>query len=76
MSTMLTTIDNPFNPIENFDEWYAFDEAKGYCTSGLLARIVETSDDLPDAEQESAIDEAIDEIIALHPDGFYKKVVE
>ena len=29
---MLTTIDNPFNPFTNFDDWYAFDTSKGYNT--------------------------------------------
>lgn len=76
MTAMLTTIDNPFDPIKEFDEWYNYDESKGYCTSGLLARFVVTSDDLPEGEQDQAIDEAIDEIIKLHPDGFYKKVTE
>ena len=39
MTCMITTIDNPYNPFTQFDEWYAFDEGKGYCTSGYLARI-------------------------------------
>ena len=28
---MLTTIDNPFDPFEQFDEWLMFDKQKGYC---------------------------------------------
>lgn len=75
MACRLTTIDNPFDPFDQFDEWYAFDEAKGYCTSGYLARIVKTSNELSDDEQDEATNEAIDEIIEMHPDGFYKKVV-
>lgn len=76
MPVMLTTIDNPFDPFEEWDDWYAFDEEKGYCTSGLVARITKTSNELSDEDQNDAVNEAIDEIIELHPDGFYKKVVK
>ena len=26
----LTTVDNPFDPIDNYDEWLHYDEEKGY----------------------------------------------
>lgn len=74
MTCMITTIDNPYNPFTQFDEWYAFDEGKGYCTSGYLARIVRTSDDLTESQKDLALSQAIDEIIEYHPDGFYKKL--
>lgn len=73
---MLTTADNPFNPITQFDEWYEYDESKGYCTSGYVARIAKTSDDLSKNDQDLAIQAAIDEIISMNPDGFYKKVTD
>nr|UVX65401.1 MAG: hypothetical protein [Bacteriophage sp.] len=73
---MLTTVDNPFNPITQFDEWYEYDESKGYCTSGYVARIAKTSDDLSKNDQDLAIQAAIDEIISMNPDGFYKKVTD
>lgn len=74
MKCMLTTDDNPFNPLEQFDEWYAFDESKGYCTSGYLARICKTANDLSKDDQELAVEDAIDEIISLNPGGIYRKV--
>ena len=73
---MLTTADNPFNPITQFDDWYEYDESKGYCTSGYVARIAKTSDDLSKNDQDLAIQAAIDEIISMNPDGFYKKVTD
>lgn len=74
--TMLTTVDNPFNPVTNYDEWYAWDEASGYHTSAFLARIVKTSDDLSQADQDVAIDNAIDEIVRENVLGVYRKVSE
>ena len=71
---MLTTVDNPNNPFTHFDEWYAWDEAAGYHTTGYLARIVVTSDELSDADQSHAIESAIDEIIDLNVLGVYRKV--
>ena len=76
MKCMLTTVDNPFDPFTNWDEWYAYDEAKGYCTSGLLARIAKTSNELSEKEQNEDVEEAIDEILELFPDGMYKKLTK
>lgn len=76
MKCMLTTVDNPFDPFTNWDEWYAYDEAKGYCTSGLLARITKTSNELSEKEQNEDVEEAIDEILELFPDGMYKKLTQ
>ena len=39
--TMLSTIDNPFNPFDNYPAWSAFDVSSGYHTAELLARIVD-----------------------------------
>ena len=72
--TMLTTIDNPFDPFFDFDRWYSFDVEKGYHTCGYLARIAKSSDDLSDAEQEYEQEAAIDEIVELNILGIYKKV--
>lgn len=40
----LTTLDNPFDPSTEFQEWYAFDRLMGYNTVELLARRTFTSD--------------------------------
>jgi hypothetical protein len=72
---MLTTVDNPFDPFTQFDEWYTWDLDAGYHTPGLLARITKTSDELSDADQHLAIQQAIDEIVKENVLGVYKKVV-
>lgn len=71
---MLTTVDNPFDPFTQFEQWFSFDEASGYHSSGLLARIVKTSDELSDADQQQAIQDAIDEIIFENVSGMFRKV--
>lgn len=70
----LTTIDNPWNPFTHFVEWYAFDEAAGYNTPALLARVARTSDEMSDADQDLAIEDAINEIIWMNDNGLYKRI--
>ena len=72
---MLTTLDNPYNPFTQYDEWNAFDTSMGYNTCSYLARIARTSDELSETDEELAIQQAIDEIIELNLLGIYKKVV-
>ena len=60
---MLTTIDNPFNPFKQFDEWFAFDIEQGYNTCSLLARVCSLSDELSDEQINYLIDNSIDEIV-------------
>jgi hypothetical protein len=72
--SMITTFDNPYSPFSNFEAWYAFDEAKGYGTLSTLAALVVTSEDLSDADQELAIDYAIDGMLEYDYLGIYQKV--
>lgn len=71
---MLTTVDNPFDPFTQFDDWFAFDTAAGYNTSAFLARVVKTSDELSEADQSQAIEDAIEEIVRENVSGVYRKV--
>ncbi len=71
---MLTTSDNPYSPVTHYKEWLAWDLRAGYNTQAYLARVAFTSDDLSEADQAVAIDEAMNEIVEMHADGFYKKV--
>lgn len=71
---MLTTIDNPFDPFTQYEEWYAWDFNAGYHTPGALARQAIISDELSDLDLRQAINQAIDEMIAENYNGVYKKV--
>lgn len=71
---MLTTVDNPFDPFTQWDEWFDFDAASGYHTPSFLARIAKSSDEITDPDQDLAIEQAIDEIVAENVLGVYRKV--
>lgn len=76
---MLSTIDNPYDPFDQFDEWYAYDELKARqenrptCCS-YLARVSMNSDDVSDNEFNRVMNDVIDEIVELNLSGkFIKK---
>lgn len=71
---MLTTVDNPYDPETQWDDWFAFDAQKGYNSPALLARVALTSDELSEADQDIARELAIDEIIQENTSGVFKKV--
>jgi len=73
---MLTTIDNPYNPFTQFDQWLNYDVSQGYNTCGLLSRIARTSPSLSVVDQALAIVIAMDEIVAHNVMGVHKKVTD
>lgn len=68
---MLTTIDNPFNPFDQFIPWFMFDIEKGYYTCSKLARLVTITEDMSQKEIEVAMDNAIDRLIEIDPLHIY-----
>lgn len=70
----ITTVDNPYDPFDQFENWILFDNLKGYSTCSYLSRIAKTSSQLSPAENNREIERAIDEIIAIDPFGIYKKI--
>ena len=73
---MLTTIDNPFNPFDDFDSWFMFDVEKGYNSCSVLSRIAKLSDEMTEKEENEEIERAIDEIIKYDFLDIYKKVTK
>lgn len=72
----VTTSDNPYNPFTEWDDWFMFDLNQGYHTCERIASIAPTSSQLSVSENNSIIEEAIDQLIktgAFSKDG---KVVE
>ena len=75
MSTcMLTTIDNPFDPFEQFTSWLLFDKENNYNSSERLMRIANISDDMTQKEVDEEVERAIDEIIKYDFMNIYVKV--
>ena len=72
----ITTIDNPYDPFTQFEEWYAYDEVKGYHSCSLLARFANTSIDLDLEETNALIEDAIDRIVNLNGLGNYRKLIK
>ena len=72
-NAMLTTVDNPYDPFTQFQQWFLFDMERGYNSCGLLARIAKTSDSLTDEENENEVDRAIDEIIQYDFQNIFRK---
>ena len=69
---MLTTVDNPFDPFDDFTSWFLFDIEKGYDSCGKVMRIAKLSDDLTEKEEDVEIERAIDE--KYDPLDIYQKV--
>lgn len=72
----LTTVDNPYNPFTNFEQWFLFDIEMGYNTCGYLARVTKLADDLTEQETTKEINRAIDEIIKYDYINIYKRVTK
>ena len=71
---MLTTIDNPWDPIDNYESWFQYDVEKGYNSCSKLARIAKTSDQMSESEYNDELTRAIDEILKYDFMHMYKKI--
>lgn len=72
---MITTVDNPFDPQEEFNQWFSYDVTNGYNTCAYLSRIARPSDQLSDEENEMENERAIDEILKYDFQNIYEKVI-
>lgn len=70
----LTTINNPYNPFDEYDKWYAFDISHMYNTDGAIARCLTTSDELPEDIQRQDWENALDTVLKWDVFGIYRKV--
>ena len=73
---MLTTLDNPFDPFNDFTLWHMFDCEKGHNTSSRIARIAQLNSEMTQKEEDEAMDRAIDLILKYDFEDKYIKVQE
>lgn len=71
---MLTTLDNPFDPFDDFTSWYMFDCEKGYNTSSRLARIANIDSEMTQKEVDEELERVMDLIVKYDFEGNYIKV--
>lgn len=70
----VTTIDNPFNPFEDFNSWFMFDTEHGYYTSSKLGRLTNLKDNMTQKEENEEVERAVDKLIEIDPLDIYVKV--
>jgi hypothetical protein len=64
---LITTIDNPYNPFTQPDEWYNFDVTYGYFTYQNLVKLVDFDEDMTEEEENKAYETAMDKLLKIHP---------
>lgn len=75
MDVALTTADNPYDPLDQFVDWWNYDTTMGYHTAAYVARVARTSEELSDSDNQIELLKAIDEIIELNPLIPYVKII-
>lgn len=73
-SCALTTFDNPFNPFDDFDQWFLFDIEKGYQCCEKVARFSNVNDKMSQNEINIEVERAINEIIKYDFTNTFTKV--
>lgn len=73
---MLTTLDNPFDPFNDFKAWFSYDCEKGHNTSSRLARIAKINPEMTQKEVDDEMDRAMDLIVKYDFEDKYIKVQE
>ena len=68
---MLTTVDNPYNPHDDYDKWMMWDQDHGYFTSEYLARLAQIDEEMDDESQEAVIKQAQKEIVEADASNTY-----
>lgn len=73
---MLTTLDNPFDPFEDFTAWYKFDLEKDHQTSSRIARLAQLDPEMSQKEMDEEQMRAMEFIFDHDLEGKYVKVWE
>lgn len=70
---LITTIDNPYNPFSEYEDWLRFDEENGYNTQNYVARVLQVKDLDDSLSEDEKLDIALESILSINQ-GLYVKV--
>lgn len=70
----ITTVDNPFDPFDQFNDWLMFDKEKGYHSCERVVRLAKFTDDMSEPEINEEFERAIDRLISLDCLDIFKKI--
>lgn len=73
---MLTTVDNPFDPFDDFTSWLDYDLEKGHFTCARLARLANINSEMTQKEMDDEMERVIDFIIKHDLEEKFIKVQE
>ena len=72
---MLTTIDNPYSPRDDYSKWLQWDQDNDYYTSELLASYMpDNINDLDDSDFKNVYDSVVNELMQTDVLNIYKVV--
>lgn len=71
---LISTKDNPFDPFEQFDDWYRFDKEKGYDSNERVTRLAHFEENMTEPEVDQEYERAIDRLIEIDPFDLFIKV--
>ena len=72
----LTTVDNPFDPVDQQDSWLLYDQLNNYRSNELLSSFARTSEELSDSDNQQELRDACLRIMALDPNNIYVMVAK
>jgi len=64
---LITTIDNPFNPFTESDEWRNWDKTYGYNTYERLVELGHFDSDMTEDEEADEYERAMIRLLRIHP---------
>ncbi len=73
--TMLSTVDNPYNPFSDFDKWFQYDVVHNYNCLGIMAANTYSSNEYGEGRILEDIEQGIDDFLKNDILGLYIKVV-
>lgn len=73
---MITTVDNPYNPFEDFEKWFVWDHIAGYNSCERMAAFASDSKNLTAEEELIDNEKAIDQVVLNDFTNLFRKVDE